>query len=91
MDKKVSIRLREKEYEKIAERAMNERKSVSEYIRGRVLTETGQEGTNIKGNERVKIQMLEIKRYIDSLSASCPNINFQPVEDAMGVIWDELY
>lgn len=91
MDKKVSIRLREKEYKEIVEYAEGERKSVSEYIRGMVLKETGREGINIKGNERVKMQMLEIKGHIDRISRSCPNIDFRPMEDAMEVVWDELY
>lgn len=90
MDKKVSVRLREKEYGKIVECAEAEKKSVSEYIRRRVLEKPGTEEVSVKGNERVKIQLLYIKKYIDVISRSCPNINFQPIEDAMEVVWDEL-
>lgn len=89
MDRKISIRLREWEYEKLAKYAEESKKSISDLVRSRALMEP-QQG-NVVGTNEMKIQMLNIKKHISNLSASCPNLNFQPIEYAMEVMWDELY
>lgn len=88
MDKKISVRLREEEYEKIAKYAKEAGGSVSEFMRSRSLTEPGQK--SIVWTEEMKWQLLNIKKHIDKISTSCPNINFKPIDDAMEVLWDEL-
>lgn len=89
MDKKISIRLREEEYDKIAKCAVKQRKSLSGLVRSRVLAEPEQ--GRVEATNEMKIQMLKIKGYLYYISSNYPEIDFQPVDDAMEVLWDELY
>lgn len=89
MDKKISVRLREEEYEKISQNAKKTNKSVSEYMRNRALTEAGQK--EVRGTSEVRIQLLNIKKYLSELSSIYTSMNSKPIDDAMEVIWDELY
>lgn len=89
MDKKISIRLKEDEYKKIEKMAKDKQTTISEFIRNRAMTDSGKESKG--GNSEVKRQMLIIKKQLDLIAGSYKRIDFQPIEDAMEVIWDELY
>ena len=88
MDKKISVRLSEEEYEKIFQNAQGANKSISEYMRNRALMEVRQGG--VKGTDEMRIQLLNIKKYLNKLSGIYPNMDSKPIDDAMEVIWDEL-
>lgn len=88
MDKKISVRLRNEEYVKVSQNAQKVNKSISEYMRSKALTEVMR--GSAKGNDEIRIQLLNIKRYLSKLSSLYPNMDSKPIDDAMEVIWDEL-
>lgn len=89
MDKKISIRLREEEYDEIVKCAVKKRETLSKLVRSRLLAEPEQ--GRVEATKEIKIQMLKINDYLYNIARKYPKIDFQLVDDAMEVIWDELY
>lgn len=89
MEKKISVRLSAEEYERIYQNAKKQNKSVSEYLRNEALTEVGRKC--VSGIDVIRIQLLNIEKYLSKLSYIYPNMDTKPIDNAMEVIWNELY